>query len=90
MEKGVSMDWETLIGNKDQLFARFRSCLLRTNLNAEAIAALKGAPVEEGIALEAYTEMISATRVTSDCHFAVQLNHFISFSQLFSLDVFLK
>jgi ABC-type uncharacterized transport system fused permease/ATPase subunit len=63
MEKGVALDWETLIGNKDKLFSRFRSCLLRTNLNSEAIAALKGAPVEEAIAIDAYGEMMSATHL---------------------------
>ena len=61
IEKLVPMDWENLIGNKDRLFARFRSCLLRTNLNCEAIAALNGADVEEQTARSAYGEMMGAT-----------------------------
>ena len=63
IEKFVPMDWTNLIGNKDRLFARFRSCLLRTNLNCEAIAALKGADVEEQTVRRAYKEMMGATHV---------------------------
>lgn len=61
IEKLVPMDWETLIGTKDRLFSRFRSCLLRTNLHCEAIAALNGAQVEEQTARVAYGEMMGAT-----------------------------
>jgi ABC-type uncharacterized transport system fused permease/ATPase subunit len=61
IEKLVPMDWETLIGTKDRLFSQFRSCLLRTNLHCEAIAALNGAKVEEQTARVAYGEMMGAT-----------------------------
>ena len=61
IEKLVPMDWETLIGNKDKKFSKYRSYLLRTNLNCEAIAALKGQAVEAKTASAAYDDMMVST-----------------------------